>query len=108
MTTTPSGRLPSSVTRIVFCFFWRRVWVANTHSHSLAPMPKAIAPKAPWVEVWLSPQTSVDAGQRKAEFRPDHVDDAMPLVAHRNVVDAELLGRFRIKVASRMISVTSP
>ena len=25
-------------------------------------MPKASAPKAPWVEVWLSPQTIVSPG----------------------------------------------
>ena len=33
------------------------VCVAKTCSTSLVPIPKAIAPKAPWVAVWLSPQT---------------------------------------------------
>ena len=33
------------------------VWVASTCTTSEAPMPKASAPSAPWVQVWLSPQT---------------------------------------------------
>ncbi len=36
--------------------------VARTCSTSLVPMPKASAPKAPCVEVWLSPQTMVRPG----------------------------------------------
>ena len=39
-----------------------RHWVASTCSTSLVPMPKASAPKAPWVAVWLSPQTIVIPG----------------------------------------------
>jgi len=35
---------------------------AMTISTSLVPMPKAMAPNAPWVEVWLSPQTIVMPG----------------------------------------------
>ena len=38
------------------------VWVASTCSTSLVPMPKASAPKAPWVEVCESPQTIVMPG----------------------------------------------
>ncbi len=41
---------------------WGRVWVASTCSTSLVPMPKARAPNAPWVEVWLSPHTMVMPG----------------------------------------------
>ena len=41
----------------------QRVWVARTCSTSLVPMPKARAPKAPWVLVWLSPQTIVGPGR---------------------------------------------
>ena len=41
---------------------WGSVWVASTCSTSLVPMPKARAPNAPWVEVWLSPQTIVMPG----------------------------------------------
>ena len=42
--------------------FWGRVWVARTCSTSLVPMPNASAPNAPWVDVWLSPQTMVMPG----------------------------------------------
>ena len=59
---TPAASSPSTVTAIVFGRAWGRVWVASTCSTSLVPMPKASAPKAPWVEVWLSPQTMVMPG----------------------------------------------
>ena len=59
---TPGGRSPSRVTAIVFGRRWVIVWVARTCSTSEVPMPKARAPKAPWVEVWLSPQTIVRPG----------------------------------------------
>ena len=36
--------------------------MASTCSTSLVPIPKARAPKAPWVEVWLSPHTMVMPG----------------------------------------------
>ncbi len=42
--------------------FCTRHWVASTCSTSEVPMPKASAPKAPCVEVWLSPQTIVIPG----------------------------------------------
>ena len=38
------------------------VCVANTCSTSVVPIPKASAPNAPWVEVWLSPQTTSSPG----------------------------------------------
>ncbi len=59
---TPAGRSPSTVMAIVPGRVWGRVWVARTCSTSLVPMPKASAPNAPWVEVWLSPQTMVMPG----------------------------------------------
>ena len=59
---TPGGSVPSTVTAIVFGRTWGSVCVARTCSTSLVPMPKARAPKAPWVEVWLSPQTMVMPG----------------------------------------------
>ena len=59
---TPAGRSPSTVTAIVPGRCWGRVWVARTCSTSLVPMPKASAPNAPWVEVWLSPHTMVMPG----------------------------------------------
>jgi len=40
----------------------RSVCVARTCSTSEVPIPNASAPNAPWVEVWLSPQTTVDPG----------------------------------------------
>ena len=54
-------------------------------------MPKASAPKAPCVEVWLSPQTIGHAGLGEAELRADDVHDALLGVAHRVEADAELL-----------------
>ena len=59
---TPAGRLPLIVTAIVFGLACIRVWVASTCSTSDVPMPKAIAPNAPCVLVWLSPQTIVMPG----------------------------------------------
>ena len=40
-------------------------------------MPKASAPKAPCVLVWLSPHTIVVPGKRQPELRADDVDDAL-------------------------------
>ena len=51
--------------------------MARTCSTSDVPMPNASAPKAPWVEVWLSPQTISLARLGEAELGPDHVDDAL-------------------------------
>ena len=48
-----------------FAFFWISVCVASTCSTSEVPMPWASAPKAPCVEVWLSPQTMVMPGSVK-------------------------------------------
>ena len=59
---TPAGRSPSTSTAIVPGRLWDRVWVASTCSTSLVPMPKARAPNAPWVAVWLSPHTMVIPG----------------------------------------------
>ena len=59
---TPGGRSPSTVTAIVPGRGWVRVWVASTCSTSLVPMPKASAPNAPCVDVWLSPHTIVMPG----------------------------------------------
>ncbi len=59
---TPTPASPSMLTRIVRALACGSVWVARTCSTSLVPMPKASAPKAPCVEVWLSPQTIVMPG----------------------------------------------
>ena len=58
----PAGSSPSTVTAMVRGRACGSVWVASTCSTSLVPMPNASAPKAPWVEVWLSPQTTVLPG----------------------------------------------
>ncbi len=58
----PSGRSPSMVTAMVPGRDWGSVWVASTCSTSLVPMPKARAPKAPWVAVCESPHTIVIPG----------------------------------------------
>ena len=60
---TPGRTSPSTVTLIHFGRAWGSVWVASTCSTSLVPMPKASAPNAPCVAVWLSPQTIVMPGR---------------------------------------------
>ncbi len=60
---TPAGSLPSTLTSMFFIFFATRHWVASTCSTSEVPMPWASAPKAPWVEVCESPQTTVIPGR---------------------------------------------
>ena len=62
---TPSASAPSTLTRMFLALVWISVWVASTCSTSEVPMPWASAPKAPWVEVWLSPQTIVVPGRVK-------------------------------------------
>ena len=49
---------------------WRMHWLAKTISTSEVPTPKATAPSAPWVEVWLSPQTMVMPGCVKPSSGP--------------------------------------
>jgi hypothetical protein len=58
----PGLELPVTVTAMVRGRTSGSVWVASTCSTSLVPMPKASAPKAPCVLVWLSPQTTVMPG----------------------------------------------
>ena len=59
---TPSGNAPRTSIRMVFGLRCGRHCVAKTCSTSEVPIPKASAPKAPWVLVWLSPQTIVIPG----------------------------------------------
>ena len=51
--------------RMFLARFCSRVWVARTCSTSLVPIPKARAPKAPCVAVWLR------AGQRESGWASD-------------------------------------
>ena len=59
---TPGPRRPSTVMRIVLGLGCRIHCEAKTISTSDVPMPNATAPKAPCVDVWLSPQTIVIPG----------------------------------------------
>ena len=59
---SPGGSVPANSSSIVFGRRWSSVCVASTCSTSDVPMPNASAPKAPWVDVWLSPQTIVFPG----------------------------------------------
>ena len=61
----PAGNGSSTSTRMFLGFEVRSVWVARTCSPSEVPMPKARAPKAPCVAVWLSQQTTVVPGRVK-------------------------------------------
>ena len=59
---TPWLRTPSTRTSQVLGRFCSRHWLARTCSTSEVPMPNARAPKAPCVDVWLSPHTMVMPG----------------------------------------------
>ena len=59
---TCAPRTPSTRTRRVLERRCQVAWVASTWVISLAPAPKAKAPKAPWVEVWESPHTNTMPG----------------------------------------------
>ena len=54
--------LPSTLIFIFIGFCCIIVWQAKTISTSEVPIPKAIAPKAPWVDVCESPHTIVKPG----------------------------------------------
>ena len=62
--------MPSKVTRICRGMDCQIVCVASTCATSLAPMPKASAPSAPWLDVWLSPQTTVMPGSVRPSSGP--------------------------------------
>ena len=53
---TPKPSLPSTVIRMVFGRRCQMACVARTCATSDAPIPKEMQPRAPCVEVWLSPQ----------------------------------------------------
>ncbi len=60
--TTPLFNTPSTLMRISLGLLCNKHCEAKTISTSLVPIPNAIAPNAPCVEVWLSPQTIVIPG----------------------------------------------
>jgi hypothetical protein len=59
---TPGASFPLTSMRRTFGRASVRHCVASTSRSWLVPMPKATAPKAPWVAVWLSPQAMVMPG----------------------------------------------
>ncbi len=67
---TPRLSEPVRVIRIAFGFCCARHCVARTCSTSLVPMPKASAPNAPCVLVWLSPHTIVAPGRVRPSSGP--------------------------------------
>ena len=91
---TPSASFPLTWICIVFGFFCGRHCVASTCSTSDVPMPNASDPNAPWVEVWLSPQTIVIPGKVMPEFRADDVDDALLGRIHIEQRNAKLAAIF--------------
>ncbi len=58
----PSGSSPTTSTAIVLGRACDSDWVASTCSTSLVPMPNAMEPNAPWVDVCESPHTIVMPG----------------------------------------------
>ena len=60
---TPLASVPSTLMSMFLAFLANKVCVAMTCSTSEVPMPWASAANAPWVEVWLSPHTTVMPGR---------------------------------------------
>ncbi len=87
---TPGRSLPCALTASVFGFVCSRHCVANTWPTSVEPMPKARAPNAPCVLVWLSPQTMVLPGCVTPSSGP--ITCTMPrwLLLQAEQLDAEL------------------
>ena len=67
---TPGCSSPVTVIRIRRGRFCTMVWVASTCTISLAPIPQASAPSAPWVLVWLSPQSTSEPGSVRPSSGP--------------------------------------
>ena len=67
---TPGCSFPDTSMARVRGFFCSRHCVANTWPTSVVPIPKARAPRAPWVLVWLSPHTMVWPGWLKPSSGP--------------------------------------
>ena len=69
--------------------------VANTCPTSLVPMPKANAPNAPWVLVWLSPHTMVIPGWVMPISGPTTctMPCTGPLMSHRVTPNSSQLSR---------------
>ena len=80
----------------------RQLWVASTSRTWLVPMPNAIAPNAPCVEVCESPQAIVMPGCVRPMLGADHVHDA--LVAARGIeVGDAVLGAVALEVLDHLL-----
>ena len=75
------GEPPSTAILSVLGFCCQSDWVASTCPTSEAPMPKASAPSAPWVEVWRIAAHQGEARLGQALLGTDDVDDALARVA---------------------------
>ena len=89
---TPSGSVPSTVTRMFLAFFCVSVCVASTCSTSLVPMPMRQRPEGAVGGGVAVAAHDGGAGQREALLRADHVHDALPNIALVEIFDAEILG----------------
>ena len=87
---TPGRRRPSTRTSNDCDLRCKRHCVASTCSTSLVPMPKASAPNAPCVAVWLSPQTTVMPGCVRPSSGPITWTHALPVAADAQAPDTEL------------------
>ncbi len=85
---TPSGSRPSALTAGVNGRSGS-VWVASTCD---VPMPIANAPNAPWVEVWLSPQTIVIPGWVRLNCGPTTMHDALLDIAVQRIPNSAQFG----------------
>ncbi len=108
---TPGCSAPVTVTAMVLGRTSGSVWVASTCSTSLVPMPKASAPKAPCVLVWLSPQTTVVPGWVRPSCGPITCTmpcPASPIGCRRRPNSAQLARR--VSTCLRLIgsSMTRP
>ena len=84
---TPAGRRPRTSMRRTFGLASDRVCVASTSRTCEVPMPKAMAPSAPWVEVCESPQAMVMPGWLSPSSGP--ITCTMPVVAGLRTEEAD-------------------
>ena len=100
---SPNGSSPANVMRIVLGSDCGSVCVASTCSTSDVPMPKASAPNAPCVDVWLSPQTIVIPGCERPSSGPITCTiPSRPLpVANRRTPNSSQFARKRVELRAR-------
>ncbi len=82
---------PSRLIRIVFGFFCTLVWVARICVSSPAPMPHDSEASAPLVQLGCRCSIQCQAEQGQAQFRRNHVHDAVPDVVRLEHGQAKVL-----------------